>query len=324
MTIKRTLIIPTVIVVLLVGCRPEENPDQLLAVNQSLEYANGVMQDASNMVYEELLERQKDPRDADHPQLWLSRANQIKYYADSIGGFIKNIKSELITQSDSLKKDYVELTKQLHSEDGVGQQLLNKLTDFKDSASSILTPNEKKTEIYWHNEISHFLDSGPLLPAYRDSLSADKKIDYKKKWLEKSFGRTSALMAMIMLNKMEADLLATEKAFITYCNFRASFHGCILPYDLFKAVATLSSSYVKAGQSIEVTAGVGSFTDAMKPRITINGKDVKVGEGATAVYKFIAAGKPGTYTVPITFQYYKPDGTNASISTTREYIIAEN
>ncbi|AEW02412.1 hypothetical protein A4D02_00220 [Niastella koreensis] len=321
---KKALIVPAVIIVLLIGCRPEENPDQLIAVNQSLEYANGVMQEAGDMVYEELLERQKDPRDADHPALWLARAKQIKQYADSLGNFIKNIKSELITQSDSLKKDYVELTKQLHNEDGVGQQLLNKLTDFKDSASSILTPEEKKLEYYRRSEIGHILETGPLLPAYRDSLPADKKVDYKKKWLEKSFGRTSALMAMIMLNKIEADVLATEKEFITYCDFRASFHGCIVRYDLFKAVAILSSSYVKAGQAIEVTAAVGQFIDAMKPRITIDGKEVQVGECATAVYKFIAAGKPGKYTVPITFQYYKPDGTKDSIATTREYIIAEN
>jgi hypothetical protein len=321
---NKAFMIPVVILIILAGCRPEENPDQLMAVNQSLEYANVVMQEASNMVYEELLERQKDPRGADHPALWLSRAKQIKQYADSLGSFIKNMKSELITQSDSLKKDYVELTKQLHSEDGVGQQLLNKLTDFKDSASGILTPDERKLEYYRRSEIGHILETGPLLPAYWDSLPADKKIDYKKKWLEKSFGRTSALMAMIMLNKIEADVLATEKEFITYCNFRASFHGCILGYDLFKAVAILSSSYVKAGQSIDVTAAVGQFTDAMKPRITINGKEIQIGEGATAVYKFIATGKPGKYTVPITFQYYKPDGTRDSISTTREYIIAEN
>jgi len=321
---KRTLFIPAVLLGLLVSCRPEENPDQLKAVNQSLEYANGVMRDANNMVYEELLERQKDPRNTDNPELWLSRANQIKKYADSVGSLIKIIKRELITQSDSLEKDYVYLTKQLYSADGIGFRLLNKLTDFKDSVSAVLTPDETMSQTYWYSEINHFLETGPLLPAYRASLPTDKKIDYKKKWLEKNFGRTTALMAMIMLNKMEADVLATEKAFITYCNDRATFHGCILRYDVFKAVATLSSSYVKAGQTIEVTAGVGSFSYAAKPRITINGKEVNVGDDAAAVYKFIVAGKPGKYTIPVKFEYYRPDGTSVSVSTTREYIISEN
>ena len=50
MTMKKALIVSAAIVVLLVGCRPEENPEQLKAVNQSLEYANGVMQDANNLV----------------------------------------------------------------------------------------------------------------------------------------------------------------------------------------------------------------------------------------------------------------------------------
>lgn len=34
------------------------------------------------------------------------------------------------------------------------------------------------------------------------------------KWLEESFGHSSSLMAMIMLNKLESDVLTTEKSLL--------------------------------------------------------------------------------------------------------------
>ncbi len=33
---------------------------------------------------------------------------------------------------------------------------------------------------------------------------------------------------------------------------------------------------VKSGQSVEVTAGIGQFSAAVKPRITIDGKAIKL------------------------------------------------
>lgn len=320
---KKTLIIPVVIVGLLVGCHPEENPDQLKAVNQSLEYANGIMEEANKLVYEKLTEKKKDVSTMMVAAPWEPKSDQIKRYSDSTRAFIKKLKGELIQQSNNLKMDYVELTKQLHNADGTGGQLLNKLIAFKDSIPAVFYSGNTMNDPYRRDQLNDLLKTVPLLPAYRDSLPTGKKNDYKKKWLEKSFGRTSALMAMIMLNKIESDVLTTEHAFITFCNNQIVI-GCNMQVNRFSAIATLSSSYVKAGQSIEITAGVGAFSEAARPRITINGKEVKMDVDATAIYKFIATGAPGKHTVPITFQYSKPDGTDASVSVNREYTIAEN
>jgi hypothetical protein len=324
MIMKKALSIPAVIIVLLVGCRPEENPEQLKAVNQSLEYTNGIMREANNLIYEELAAKQKDPQTHALAETWGPRADRIKQYADSIKDLINNIKRDLVSQSDSLKKDFVDVTKQLHNADGVGQQLLNKLTVFKNSLfTAIYSGEDSVQQSNIKNYLNRILKTTPLLPGYKDSLPVDQQRNYKKRWLEESFGTSTSLMAMIMLNKIENDVLVTEKEFITYCNNRAIVYECMTYYK-FRAVAVLSSSYVKAGQSIEVEAGVGSFSDAMKPRITINGKEVKVGNDATAVYKFIATGAPGKHIVPVTIEYTKPDGTNASVSINREYILAEN
>ncbi|MBO9199584.1 MULTISPECIES: hypothetical protein [Niastella] len=316
---KKTLIIPAIFFGLLVSCRPEENPEQLKAINQSLEYANGVMQEANNRVYYEFMEKKKELSTGVYAAVWEPRAIQIGRYSDSIRHFINIIKDELIKKSDRLKIDYVEVTKQLHNPEGIGGQLVNKLIAFKDSIQALFISDNRMARPYMQD----LLKTIPLLPTYRDSLPEDKKREYKKNWLEKSFGKTSALMGMIMLNKIESDVLAMENALITYCISQIS-NGCNLLKFKYSAVIILSSSYIKPGQSIQVSAGLGELSSAADPIITINGNRVPLSDDAMAQYSFKPTGKSGKHHMPVTIEFIKPDGTKETVTKSLEYIIAEN
>ncbi|HEY8896950.1 MAG TPA: hypothetical protein VIM79_19140 [Niastella sp.] len=298
----------------LMGCHPEENPDQLKAVNQSLERMNVSVSDDNNALMEILRNRQKDPQSAAVAEKWLPGGNKIHKYADSLRLMLDSIKSELITQSDSLKMDFVPVVRQLHNEDGVGIRLFGILAEFKDSIPAFISVPGQRNKSYLPKDI-------PFLNGYSDSLSANDKLQFGKEWLEKSFGRSSSLMAMIMLNKIENDVLMTEKMLIEYCNSQACYMPVI--YDTqYKPLAVLSSSCVKKGQSIEVTAGIGEFTDAMKPRVTINDKEVKLDDGR-AIHQFVADGKPGIHSVIVEIEFYKPDGSKAYVTKRLEYTIAD-
>jgi hypothetical protein len=276
------------------------------------------MQDANNLDYLKAMELEKDPQTAKVGAVINSRVKRIRQYADSIKALIKDIKVELIKQSDSLKRDYVDVTKQLHSANGVGYRLLNNLAKFKDSIPAIINLNRN----YPDKNISQMLQTIPLLSGYGEGLTADQKSNYKRKWLEESFGHSSSLMAMIMLNKLESDVLVTEKAFIDYCNSQVAIDG--VTYDKHTVIASLSSNYVKAGQPIELTVGMGSFTDDLTLRITIDGKEVKLNDDAVVVHKFIAKGSPGSHMIPVKVEYAKPDGSKGAIWKTVEYIITGN
>lgn len=324
--IKRSILYTVSIVLLLAGCGPQENPRQLKAINESLERANDVIRDGNRSINEELMEMKEAPHTTAGPTIWYARANQIHLYVDSIRTMIKDLKSELMTQSDSLKREYVTVVKQLYEENGVGYQLLEKLAVFKSSILAVIFPREvtddQRSPDFKNREINYLLEAIPLLPGYRDSLPANEQIKYRKKWLDASFARSSSLMAMLMLNKIDNDVLTTEKILVDYCDNHVS-RGCVLYYNKFSVVAVLSSSYVKNGQPIEVSAGIGSFSAASKPTIIIDGKEITLNEDATALYKFKATGSPGKHTIPVKFEYTKPDGSEELKTVVLNYIIAD-
>lgn len=310
--LKTPILFAVVFVLVLVSCGPQENAEQLRAVNQSLERYNKSITDDNKLLIASLLDKQKDPQTAAVVEPWFQRANKIHQYADSLRKMMEEIKSELINKSDSLKREYVTVVKQLYIENGVGSKLFQRLTTFKDSIPLFINSN-RPSDV--PNDI-------PLLPGYIDSLSASGHLQYEKNWLEKSFGRSSSLMAMIMLNKIENDVLETEKMLLEYCNSRFCIMKVI--YNQYQALAVLSSSYVKKGQPIEITAGIGGFTDAMKPRVTIGGKVIKLNENdGTAVHQFIADGKPGKHSVMVKIDFAGINGSQERVAKKLEYIIAD-
>ena len=309
-----------------IGCRQRENLVQLKAIGQSLQKSNSIIQEDNKLVQEALFEKRRDPRYSSDGEIWEPKASRIKAQADSIVAFIEELKSELIKQSDSLKEEKAPLIEQLYTTDGSGYKLVNKLAAFKDSFSAIIHVEDFVDNPVKHaslkEDIPHLYSTVPLLQGYSGSLNAAQRKDYTKRLLDDNFSGTSAVMAMVVLNRMENDLLITTKALMEFCLNQTAVLICGWPGE-FRTIAALNSSYVKQGQPIEVTAGVGQFSAAMKPRITIDGKVIKMNDYATAVHSFPATGKPGEHSVDVKIEYYRPDGVELRVTKTLKYIIAD-
>src|SRR5262249_7161297 len=122
-------------------------------------------------------------------------------------------------------------------------------------------------------------------------------------------------------NKIKSEVLVTERTLVSYfLNQPVVRLICNGP----SPVAVISSSYVKSGQSVDVTAGIGQFSATVRPKITIDGKAINLSGGDIAEYHFVANGKPGKHVIPITYEITKPDGAKLYIGKKVEYIIAEN
>jgi gliding motility-associated protein GldM len=62
------------------------------------------------------------------------------------------------------------------------------------------------------------------------------------------------------------------------------------------------------GQELEITAGVGAFSKAALPSVTINGASAALNSDGVAVYKTTANGA-GEHVVKVNIDFKKPDGT---------------
>jgi gliding motility-associated protein GldM len=76
------------------------------------------------------------------------------------------------------------------------------------------------------------------------------------------------------------------------------------------------------GQEIEVNAGVGAFSKAAAPQITINGQNAPLGTEGQATMK-IAGGSLGKHSIPVVIRFKDQDGNWQTKSTTVEYTVGQ-
>jgi gliding motility-associated protein GldM len=69
-----------------------------------------------------------------------------------------------------------------------------------------------------------------------------------------------------------------------------------------------------------ITAGVGAFSKAARPTVTVDGSGVALNAEGVAEYRS-AVGGPGTYSKTVNITFIKPDGSTASIPKKVEYTV---
>lgn len=95
-------------------------------------------------------------------------------------------------------------------------------------------------------------------------------------------------------------------------------------FNVFSAIVGQSSNIVKPGDDIEVMAGVGAFSIAAKPQITIGGKSVDIDKDmGSATTKIKASSKPGKHSVPVRVEFINPYGMKEVKVYSIEYTVVD-
>jgi gliding motility-associated protein GldM len=149
-------------------------------------------------------------------------------------------------------------------------------------------------------------------------VNVPKSKEGKKDFTETYFHMTPTVAALTMLSKFQNNVKNSENQVVTYAHNQIGAVKVI--YDQFAALVGQSSNYVMPGQEIQITAGVGAYSRAAQPQISINGAGVAIDAEGRAVYKFQANGA-GSHSVPVNVTYTKPDGTKESKSFNVEYTV---
>ena len=158
---------------------------------------------------------------------------------------------------------------------------------------------------YVEQDLSWFYASLAILPGY--PVSGGRGSDYSR-WKDSTFDDEELLMRAA-LAKLKHDLIVSAYQLIQFS--RRKFAEIVEDFTQIETLAGLSSGVVKPGEMIQVTAGIGSFRIELRPIITINNKKVKLDGDAVAIGTVRSPEKPGKYSVPVRFEYTKPDGSTA-------------
>jgi len=271
-------------------------------VNESLMTANATIDSKNADIFKSFQEKLNDPKTADRARIWAPKADQVKKYSDDMITYIDGVKMDIMKAAgytpekpEGMKDDDLEATTRIMSDPGTkGKELLQKLTEYKKNVlgvdSSVQAEFGKDLPIDLH------------VPKSNNQSSKD--------WGSAYFNMTPSIAAITILSKFQNDVKNSEAMVVDYLHRKVG--EVQLVYDAFQAFAGTNSLYLMPGQELQITAGVGAFSKAAQPSITIDGAPVSLNADGVAEYKSNVGG-PGSYTKKVVINFMKPDGTPGQV-----------
>jgi gliding motility-associated protein GldM len=283
-------------------------------VDKSLETSNGNLASANKTLYTSLQGKLNDPMTAEKAKPWNDKALQAQKLSTEMDAYINNLKTELKKEAGSkmvegkeqFKEDDLEAATRLFGsgEGGKkkGPEFEQKLKDYRKAMLAI------DPAILKEFEKTFPVDVEPVK-------GQDGKV---KDFTNAYFHMTPTVAGLTLLSKFQNNVKNAENAVVTYCHNQVGAVKVV--YDQFAALVGQSSNYVMPGEEVEITAGVGAYSAAAKPQITINGSGAALGPDGRASYKFQASGG-GARSVPVNVTFTKPDGTKETKSFDVKYTV---
>ena len=278
-------------------------------VDKSLQNSSSNLASANNTLYASLTEKLADPKTAEKAKIWEPKAEQAKKLSDDLNAYIDGLKSELKKASDltmvdgkeSFKEDNLDAATRLFDTQGKGKELQAKLAAYK-SAMLEIDP-EIKTKF----EKTLPIDVEP--PVGQDGT--------KKDFTNAYFHMTPTVAGLTLLSKFQNNVKNAENQVVTFCHEQI---GAVkIKFDKTGVLVGQSSNYIMPGQEIEITAGIGAYSSAAQPKISIGGSASAVVDGK-ATYKVAASGA-GKHSIPVSVTYLDQDGISQTKTETVEYTV---
>jgi gliding motility-associated protein GldM len=247
-------------------------------IEQSLNSASNIIERKNLDIYKSLKAKLADPKTAEKAAIWAPKAEQAHAYADAMYAYVESLKQELKVESglkikegkEVYKEDDLDATTRLFlnskSGESKGKNLYNKLVQFKADLSAI-DPLIAKDVI-------------PNLPLDL-SIPTTSSIAGKADWAYAYFNMTPSVAAVTILTKFQNDIRNSEAQVVEFCH--KEIGEVELVYDQFNSFAASNSQYLLSGEELVITAGVGAFSSAAKPTISIDGVVIPVGADGSAV-----------------------------------------
>ncbi len=284
-------------------------------VNYSLLNSNAAIDTKNETIFKSFKQELEQAEKKQLAAIWFPKAQKAKDLSDAVAAYLDALKMELKKESklkiedgqEKFNEDNLDAATRLLVEPGKakGEELRKKLQDFKDQLLAI-DPEVGK-------EFATTLPLDLAIPK-----SSNKSSVGKDDWAYSYFHMTPTIAAITILSKFQNDVKNSEAQVVEFCHKKVG--EVQVRYDAFQAIASQSSEYLMPGQELRITGGVGAFSSAAKPNVTIDGQSVPLNAEGVAEYKTTAGG-PGTYSKKVTISFKKPDGTTGTLDKEIKYTV---
>jgi gliding motility-associated protein GldM len=281
-------------------------------VNNSLQETNRVVNQSTSDVLASLEEKKKDPGTAQKATIWYEKAQQVQGYSKSMYEFIDELKKKIAdgakydpTSDKDKGIDNLDVTTRVMVEKGDGKLLRSKLDEYKKNVLAVDSLISKS-----------FFASLPI-----NTEMPKTKNKSNRTWEAAYFHMVPTVAALTILSKFQNDVKTSENKVVTFCHEQVG--KVVYRQDAFAALAIANTTNALPGQEIEITAGVGGFSKAVTPTITVGGQTVQLGADGAAHYKF-KADRLGSNSIPVVIRYTDQDGIVQTITKTVEYVVGQS
>ncbi|MFC4232864.1 hypothetical protein ACFOW1_13260 [Parasediminibacterium paludis] len=243
---------------------------QLETLAASLEKSNALIEANCSSEMHAFKNRLSDPyENTEAAKDYLSKAEAVNKLTDSIISYLNAAKAKFKN------------TEQTHITNDDWSTLYKTLKAYRTNILQLDTNANKEFER--HLEI---------INPYFDSTKNDSQ-----NFNDYFFKNTSTNLTIATITVFQNNILIAQSDINGYFNKKCLWNYC--GFDQILPVVSQDKSYVKAGENIEITAGIGIFSTRFQPIIKINGIKVSLNVEGFSVYNLKAASTIGTHTIPL-------------------------
>ncbi len=281
-------------------------------VDNSLQQTNTTVNNSTQTILASLTEKMSDPQTGEKAKVWQPKAKQVEGYSKTVYDYIQSLKDKILIAADgdpknkakSFKEDNLDVATHLMVEKGEGKKLYKALEDYKNNVLNV----DPAIKAEFANSLQIDLTKPPTTNKGNNT------------WEAAYFRMVPTVAALTILSKFQNDVKTTENKIVAYCHEQVG--KVSVRFDTYAAIIGQNSTYLMPGQELEVTAGVGAFSKAALPEVTIGGQRVAIGEDGAAHTK-LAAGGVGSRSVPVVIVYTDQEGKKQTITKQVEYTVGQ-
>ncbi len=170
----------------------------------------------------------------------------------------------------------------------------------------------KKMEVYQQNIA--VMDSG----IYKEFNKEIKSLSDNNS-LQNISQVNSNLALRSILSKIQNDIAIIGSKITEYCYAQIGSVGG--GYILYEPIVSQNTKHLKNGETLIITAGVGSFFNQFRPEVSIDGKTVDMNQSGQFKFELKVSGSGGKYSIPVKIEYYDWRDTKESKMLSVDYFI---